>query len=161
MVQRRWCFRSTFSCVYFVHSLFRSHSGLFCFRYFFFFFLLYFWLYLFSSLSFVDVRDVCVVQECFKLSKLFVSFRVLLFRFFLFVFFFLWFLYIIFCFYDVVHSLWTFAQSSLVRTRDEAFYRFVLMRVDLPRWVTVDLTVNRQVPWKSNIHFIRKNIWKI
>lgn len=93
MVQRRWCFRSTFSCVYFVHSLFRSHSGLFCFRYFF-FFLLYFWLYLFSSLSFVDVRDVCVVQECFKLSKLFVSFRVLLFRFFLFVsFFFMIFIY--------------------------------------------------------------------
>lgn len=146
--------------------LFRSFSFSFSLRsfllsLFFFFFLLYFWLYLFSSLSFVDVRDVCVVQECFKLSKLFVSFRVLLFRFFLFVFFFLWFLYIIFCFYDVVHSLWTFAQSSLVRTRDEAFYRFVLMRVDLPRWVTVDLTVNRQVPWKSNIHFIRKNIWKI
>lgn len=95
MVQRRWCFRSTFSCVYFVHSLFRSHSGLFCFHYFFFFFALLF--VIFSSLSFVDVRDVYVVQEHFKLSKLFVSFRVLLFRFFLFVFF-LWFLYIIFLF---------------------------------------------------------------
>lgn len=33
----------------------------------------------------------------------------------------------------------------------EAFYRFVLMRVQLPRRVTIDLTVDRQIPVSGNI----------
>ena len=52
------------------------------------------------------------------------------------------------------HSLWTFAQSCLVRTGGEAFYGFVLMRVDLPRCVTVDLTVDGQVPVSRDIDAI-------
>lgn len=82
--------------------LFRSFSFSFSLRSFllslFFSFSYFTFCYIFSSLSFVDVRDACVVQEHFKLSKL-TSFR---FAFYFFdsfsLFFFLWFLYIIFLF---------------------------------------------------------------
>ena len=97
----------------------------------------------------------------FKLSKLFFSFRFAL------LFLSRFFLSDLFCgfynyFFDLVlrrrslSLVWTFAQSSLVRTGDEAFYRFVLMRVDLPRCVTVDLTVDGQVPSGNNVYFNKK-----
>lgn len=99
----------------------------------------------------------------FKLSKLFFSFRFAL------LFLSRFFLSDLFCgfynyFFDLVlrrrslSLVWTFAQSSLVRTGDEAFYRFVLMRVDLPRCVTVDLTVDGQVPSGNNVYFNKKKV---
>ena len=104
-VQRRWCFRSTFSCVFFF--FFRSFSFSFSLRSFLLSFVIFLFLFLsfffdtsvftiMFPFSFVDVRDACVQQRLyfpnfflsfrFALLFLFSSFSVRLFIFFFVVF---------------------------------------------------------------------------